>query len=319
LIKGIVALYTPDSRYAGAFLDYNLRKEREKVTVKIFTNDESLWGAANKESFDLLLIDGMCMDEKMEELPGKKAILSRKKFIAKREYPAVFMYQKAMLVFKQIYEILAEETVEERFCCAAVSAMPRIYGVFSPCYPVLRERFARCLAGYLGEHKKVLYLNMAKFAEGDSGDEKGLSELMYFIQQEDKSMVYKLSSMVVEEDGYDSLPGVRHYKDISDISEEDIIKLMRQFELVDEYDAVVIDNGLENETAYCLLDYCNEIWMPVDENVGYARYIHMKNDVKKERANDLWEHIKEINKPITWYERKDMTDIWMKEHVDISS
>ena len=83
LIKGIVALYTPDSRYAGAFLDYNLRKEREKVTVKIFTNDESLWGAANKESFDLLLIDGMCMDEKMEELPGKKAILSRKKFIAK--------------------------------------------------------------------------------------------------------------------------------------------------------------------------------------------------------------------------------------------
>jgi len=319
VLKGVIALYTSDYRYANAFLDYNLQNEKEKITVKVYTNDESFEGAVAKEAFDLLLVDSMCMDERIAVMPCKKAVLSRNKFITKQNYPAIFMYQKAMLVFKQIYEILSEDTVEERICCAAMSAMPKFIGVFSPCYPVLRERFARSLAAHMAETKKVLFLNMAKFAEYDEGEEKGLSELLLFIQEEGKSILYKLNAMVSRVRGYDSLAGVHHYKDIDDIRIEDINRLIKQFELIDEYDVVVMDVGLSGEVANCLLSYCRSIWMPVNKDISYGRHRHMKSDIAKEKQNELWENIKEINLSSEWCESEDVRSIWMKEHIDITA
>lgn len=311
--KGVVALYTFDSRYAGAFLNYNIHNEKEKITVKTFTNVESLEYAVNNEVIDLLLADGMCMDKNIEALPCNKAVLSRKKYIVRPECHAIFMYQKAEVIFRQIYEILSEKTVEERYCCAATISMPNIIGIFSPCYPVEREQFARALAGCMGEKEKVLYLNLAEFEEEDEGCEKGLSELLLFIQQEGKSMMYKLPAMVKQTENYDSLPGVRHYQDIRDISEDDIVRLIKQFETVEEYGKVIIDIGLLGAPAYCLLGYCDEVWMPVNSNIAYGRQAHLRHDVKIEGKEGIWRHINEINIPEGWHMGKDIRKKWMRE------
>lgn len=309
--KGIVALYTLDSRYAGAFLNYNIHNEKEKITVKTFTNEESLEYSVNHDETDLILVDGMCMDEHIKAMPCSKAVLSRKKYIARPEYPTIFMYQKAEVIFRQIYEILSEKPVEERYCCAATRFMPQITGVFSPCYPIEREQFARTLACCAGEKEKVLYLNIAEFEEEDEECEKGLSELLLFIQQEDKSMMYKLPAIIRHSETYDFLAGARHYRDIRDIGTDDIKRLVRQFEMIEEYTAIIMNIGLLGEPAYCLFECCDTIWMPVNTNVAYGRQEHLRRDVKLEGKEDIWRRIKEINVPDCWYAGKDIRKKWI--------
>lgn len=314
--KGIIALYTFDSRYAGAFLNYNIHNEKEKITVKTFTNEESLEYSIKNDDIDLLLADGTCMDGHIESMPCNKAVLSRKKYISRPQYPTIFMYQKAEVIFRQIYEILSEKSVEERYCCAAANFMPKITGVFSPCYPIEREQFARALAGCIGEKEKVLYLNLAEFEEEDNECDRGLSELLLFIQQEGKSMMYKLPAMVRKTGTYDSLPGVKHYQDIRDITSEDIDRLIKQFEIIDAYSRVIVNIGLLGEPAYCLFSYCDSIWMPVNSKIAYGRQEHLKCDIKLEGKEGIWKNIREINLPEGWYKGKEMRERWLKNHID---
>ncbi len=313
--RGVVALYTFDSRYAGAFLNYNIHNEKEKIIVKIFTNEESLEYSIKNDSIDLLLVDGTCMDGHIESMPCSKAVLSRKKYITKSQHPAIFMYQKADVIFRQIYDILSEKSVENRYCCAAQNIMPKITGVFSPCYPIERGQFARALAECAGEKEKVLYLNISEFEEEDTEYDKGLSELLLFIQQEGKSMVYKLPAMVRQTGTYDSLAGVRHYQDIRDISADDIVRLIKQFELIDEYSRIIINIGLLGEPAYCIFGYCDEILMPVNSKIAYGRQEHLRRDIKLEGKEGVWKHIREINVPEGWYKGKETREKWMRNRL----
>ena len=309
-----VALYTLDTRYAEAFVNFSLRSEKEKIIVKTFTNNESLEYAVGNNQVDLLLVDGMLMDERIEKLACNKVILSRKKYISKQEEnPAIFMYQRAEVVFKQIYDLLADKIVEEKFCCAAIDSMPEFIGVFSPCYPLEREQFAREAAEYLAVNEKVLFVNLAELTEYDSGDEKGISELLLFIQQEGRSMMYKLPAMVRQVDGYDCLGGVRHYQDLRDISEEDIERFIRQFETIDAYSKVILDIGVMGPVAQCLTGCCTKVWMPVNQKMGIGRQNHLKHDMSIEGQGRLMERVTEIEIPEGWYQRKDIRKKWVKQ------
>lgn len=310
--SGVIALFTPDSRYANAFMEYNFHHEKGKVVVKSYTNPESLEYALKNEDFDLLLIDAELIDEPGIDYKGTRVILSHKKYISDTSVPAIFLYQKAEYVFRQIYELLSEESVEEEFSCAATSSMPEFFGVYSPCYPLEREQFAIELAKIIGKKKRTLYLNMAALTEGDEGNEDGISELLLFLQAADKSIVYKLPALIRHKENYDYLPGVKHYQDIYDIQVSDIERLMKQFERIDSYDVVIVDIGLSGELAYCMLRYCSKIWMPVNANCGYGRQEHLKHDISLEKKESIWQYIDEIPIPEGWYRRKEIREKWMR-------
>ncbi len=75
-------------------------------------------------------MDGLFANDPVMNYECKKAILSHNKYISDPSIPAIFLYQKIELVFKQIYELLSEEAVKAVYSCAAVSSMPDIYEVY---------------------------------------------------------------------------------------------------------------------------------------------------------------------------------------------
>lgn len=306
LNRSQVALYTPDSRYANAFMDYCLRHEDNRLNVKSYTNAESLDYAIRNEKFELLLVDGLFANDPVMNYECKKAILSHNKYISDPSILAIFLYQKIELVFKQIYELLSEEAVKAVYSCAAVSSMPDIYGVYSPCYPLEREQFAKEIAEYTGENRKVLYINFAGLTESDMGDDDGISELLLYLQQPDKAITYKIQALIRHEKNYDYLPGVKHYQDIAGIDKSDIKRLIAGFEQLDCYDLVIADVGLEGESARELLQCCTKVWMPVNNHMGYGRQEHFLHDLAVEKNEGILELIEPVSIPEGWYARKDI-------------
>lgn len=316
-----LALFTSDLRYANAFLEYGMAHEKNQISVKIYTKEESLEYAINNEKIELLLIDGICLKEKFLSYGCPVAVLSHERYISRTDYPVIFIYQKAEMIYKQIYGILSENVDEYRINCAISSDAPEIIGVYSPCYPLEREEFARALAPVIGEREKTLFINLAAFTEADYADEDGISELLFFLQQNGKTITYKLPSLIRQTDNYYSLPGVKHYLDLYSIEKEDIVRLMEQFEYAGNIKRVIIDIGLEGDNGYLIMQYCNKIYMPVNPARSRKRYEHYIHDINLESRDELRESIQKVELPEWWDDRKEMRINWtrtvVKEDFDI--
>ena len=310
--NGVVALFTADRRYANAFTEHGIQKEKGQVSVKVFTNEESLDYAVRNEKFDLLLIDGMCTNENVMSYDCRIAVLSHERYVRQEEYPSIFIYQKAEVVFRQIYELLSEKIIEDRIDCSAATDMPEIIGVYSPCFPLEREEFARAAASVLGEKEGLLFINLAEFTEADYSDDDGISELLFFIQQEGKLITYKLPALIRQTENYYSLPGVKHYQDLYSIEEEDIKRLMGQLGLVNNINKVIIDIGLTGDNSYSVMKYCGRIYMPVDLNRSLKRHEHFLHDIRLENKDDLFEKISIIELPEWWSTRKELRYNWTR-------
>ena len=310
--NGVVALYTSDRRYANAFMEYGIQSGKEQITVKIFTNEESLDYAVKHEHFELLIIDSSCLNDHVLSYDCKVAVLSHERYVKQTDYPVIFIYQKADLVFRQIYDVLSEKTAEEYISCAASTDKPEIIGIFSPCYPLEREEFSREAARILGERKKLLFINLADFTESDYSDEDGISELLLFLQQQGKMLTYKLSALMKQTDGYYSLPGVKHCQDLYSIEEDDINRLMNQLEHIDNIKTVMIDIGLPMEKSYSIVKHCTRVYVPVNLDRSVKKHEHFLHDMSIDARTDFMERMQIVELPVWWSERREMRNNWTK-------
>lgn len=315
--RGIIALYTLDLRYANAFVDYCSSKEKERLSVKAFTNGESLDNYLSRHSIDILLVDNQLYKDISNKYLDKLVILSEDKYINSEEVVAVYKYQRIDLVFKQIYLILAGKNGTVKRSYIAYSSQVEIIGVFSPCFCKEREQFARLVAKVYGNNNKVLFINLAELSANDISGEDGISELLYYIQDEDKSISYKLQTLVVNNGNYVSLPGVKHYRDLQEMNSDNVERLIGQLRQEGSYKKIVIDIGFLNDAALSIVLQCNKVWLPVNGDISNdCRMKHMWHDFELEGRNTISEVLTFTELPKWWNERDDMRQPWVDKLVN---
>lgn len=307
--RRVIALCTGDARYLAAFADYCARNEGERMSVKTFDTKEKLDAYEKDTDIDLILLDAAFAGNGRLSYKSRIAVLSDEKYVDAKDYIYVYKFQSMDAIIRQIYQIFAETPEAVMYKCTA-ERRSDITGVFSPCYPEQREQYARELAAMYSLERKVLYINLAELTEYDCDEEEGVSELMYFLDENNKPASYRLLTMLRDTDGYKSVAGVKHYRDLYDMSPDCIDKLFKCVETLDEFEKVVVDIGFMGNFVYDILGRCNKIYMPVG-NEKSMRIKHLWHDMALCGRDNLINDIKVIQLPSWWSERKDMRSKWV--------
>lgn len=118
----------------------------------------------------------------------------------------------------------------------------------------------------LGREKPVLYLNMEEYSGFEELFEKEypytLSDLLYFVRQEQAGITVKMNSMIQSMGSVDFIPPVQSPEDIRGTRWQDWERLLQEIILHSSYEAVVLDVGDGIEEVFQILDLCTKVYMP---------------------------------------------------------
>lgn len=311
LIGKNIALCTNDMRYMKAFSDYCMRYHSDNISMDIIPFQDEVTAYIRNNHVDIFMTDSAYTAEKVRTCGIMTVILSDEKYVKAEDGRFIYRFQKMDDIMRQVYGFLADgsDSGHNGVKCTAFKNVD-ITGVFSPCYDAQREQFSRMLAKVYSEQYKVLYLNLSVFSEYDNGDEDGISELMYFINEDIPSASLRVLNVVKELNGYHVVPGAKHYRDLYDMTAGDMGALFSCIRAMDEFGRVIVDIGFLSDAVYAALDGCQRLYMPVMD-AGSARLSHMWRDLCAEEHGALKENTKVIELPKWWDARADMRYEWV--------
>lgn len=294
-----------------AFSDYCSRYEYERVSLDIISLKDEVTAYIKNNHVDIFVTDSEDTAEKVRALGVVTAILSDEKYVETENGNFIYRFQKVDDIMRQIYGFLAEEQDRDHreVLCTAFKSVD-ITGVFSPCWDTQREQFSRLLAKVYSEQYKVLYVNLSAFSEYDSGDEDGISELIYFLNEDVHSTSLRFLNIIKESEGYYTVPGVKHYRDLYDMTSDDVSGLFSCIKDMEEFEHVIVDIGFLNDAVYTALNCCSRLYMPV-MNKNSARLSHIRHDFNAEGYGELTDSMKVVELPEWWDVHADMRYKWV--------
>lgn len=248
---------------------------------------------------EILLISEKLAPDVHEAADGAKVILlSDDGFVAgegKRPFnaPAVFKYHPADVISREIMQLYAED---DRHSVSKVrSASCEIIGIYSPVNRCGKTSLAISLGLARSAREKTLLLSLEEYAgvfmniagEADSD----FSDVIYCYLQGQYSWS-RLKASVHSFGKLDYIPPVRCMEDISQVSAEDLGRLIRRIADESGYAEVILDFGTFGRRAAELLDLCTRIFMPVTEDaVSALKIASFMEYLGKAGKNELKEKI----------------------------
>ncbi|MCI9546232.1 MAG: hypothetical protein HFH60_06050 [Lachnospiraceae bacterium] len=266
--NSVLAICDVERSYAYNFMEYMNQKRSVPFEIQAFTNVDSLLKFGSKEDIGILLISDTAMCSQVKELSVENIVILSEGVHDPQldQYPSVYKYQSSAQVIREVMACYGEEAL-----VANVQAMPNkhvdIIGVYSPLGRALKTSFALTLGQILARKKAALYINMEEFSGFEAlfqrTFEHTLSDLLYYIRQENSHVACQLPAMVETVNNLDFLPPVATPQDIWGTSLEQWEKLLDELTMNSAYEVVVIDVGQGVEQWYQLLERCEKVYMPV--------------------------------------------------------
>lgn len=302
--KSILAICDVEKLYAYNFMEYINQKRSVPFEIQAFTNVDSLLEFGVRESIDVLLISDKAMCDQVKELTeaGKIIILSEGVHDPQLDqYPSVYKYQSSERVIQEVMECYGEEVLAADGPSASGRQL-EFLGVYSPLGRVLKTSFALTLGQILARDQAVLYINMEEFAGFEAlfhrRFEHTLSNLLYYIRQENRHAVYQLSSMAESVNNLDFLPPVATPLDIWETAFDDWDQLFQELAAHSVYEVVILDMGQGVDKWYRLLERCKKVYMPVlDDAISQGKIEQFERLLSMWNQQELLDKIQKIKPP----------------------
>ena len=267
--KNIFAVCDLEVDYALNFMDYLNQKKNIPFEIQVFTAVENLIAYGKKTRIELLLISGRAMCREVRELDiGKIIILSEGVHSPELDtYPSVYKYQSSSDVIREVMECYGAEkkTVPGQY--TVLKKNTEMLGVFSPLGRCLKTSFALTLGQILAKERAVLYLNLEEYSGFEElmgrGFAHNLSDLLYYVRQDNQNLIHKMNSMVQSINNLDYVPPVQTPADICGTAWEDWEQLIREIVRDSSYEILILDIGSGIDGTFQMLDLCSQIYMPV--------------------------------------------------------
>lgn len=285
--KNIFAVCDLEVDYALNFMDYLNHKKNIPFEIQAFTNVESLIAYGKMNHIELLLISQKAMCRQVQDLEiGKIVILSEGVHPPDLDrYPSVYKYQASSDVVREVMACYGAEKAVAPAVFPVLKKTTEIYAVYSPLGRCLKTSFALTLGQILAKERAVLYLNLEEYSGFEEmlgkGFAQNLSDLLYFVRQENGNLIYKMNSMVQTINNLDFIPPVRTPEDIRGTAWEDWEKLIQEIVLHSNYEFVILDIGGAVDGTFQVLDMCRRIYMPVlSDPVSISKIAQFENLIR---------------------------------------
>jgi hypothetical protein len=300
----VLAIYDDELDYAAHLADYLRRKESKFSEIRVFTNEKSLEDFLGKHSVDILLIGESLFEQRQEwENVSRFVLLSEGKLIAEdlqKEQVSVYKFQSAENIRNELNDIYAlnEKPAERKIG----GEQTKVIGVFSPCGGSRKTIFSLNLGEILGKKRKVLYLNLECFSgisrQVYENSMEGLSELLYYIRERNVALLQKMQSMICKMGTVDTIPPVNHFRDLMEISEEDVDILMGELKGGSVYDYVILDLGYFHISTFQWLFRCDMVFLTGGEDkISVEKKKTLRHYMQMEGREELWNRFYDIHIP----------------------
>jgi len=269
-----MALYDSDG-YMISLVNYLCKKKQEIVETRLFTNPSMLQEYVKEGQVDVLL----AQEEEAEWLYGLQAFVPKVILLSEgnmvREQPGygfVFRYQSAEEVVREVLEEVAEDDRIVYGGAVTAHGQGEIISGYSPFGGAGLSTFLAVLAEELAENYRTLYVSLEEFhglenlpleKKGQQEEYRGMSEVIFYLQQRKEKLALKLDSLVYGGERAEYLLAVENCRDLHQMTREDMECFLQI--LFDEtpYEKVIFDVGYLGEAGEFLLAQSDKIYMPI--------------------------------------------------------
>jgi len=149
---------------------------------------------------------------------------------------------------------------------------------------------------------RLTFLNMEEYSGFEELMGKGfahnLSDLLYYVRQDNQNLLYKMNSMIQTINNLDYVPPVQMPADIRTTAWQDWERLFQMLILDSSYEVIVLDIGCGIDENFQLLDMCKKIYMPVlSDAVSQCKIAQFENLVRIWDYPQILEKTEKINPP----------------------
>lgn len=301
--KSILAICDVEKSYAYNFMEYINQKRAVPFEIQAFTNIDSLLEFGAREEIDILLISDQAMCGQVKELSIENIVILSEGVHDPQldQYPSVYKYQSSEQVIREVMACYGEEVMEAQSRCVG-GRHAELIGVYSPLGRAQKTSFALALGQILARGRAVLYVNMEGFSGFEALFRKNfahtLSDLLYYIRQENSHAMHQLSSMVETVNNLDILAPVATPVDIWETSFEQWEQLLDGLAAHSTYEAVVLDMGQGVEGWHKLLERCQRVYMPVlGDPMSQGKLEQFEKLLRMWKQQDLLDKIQKVKPP----------------------
>lgn len=265
----IMAVYDVEPCYADRFADFANQKEKVPFSVVAFTTIENLREYAKSHKIEILLISNEVPKETVKEIPaGQTVVLADGEVVqVSDDYPSVYKYQSSDSILREVLSYYCEKPMEEG--SILLGARAKVLGVYSPISRCLKTSFAWTMGQQMAKNRKVLFLSLEEYSGFSrllgGNCQADLSDVFYFYRQGNCNY-FRLSSMIYTWGNLDYISPVRYPEDLSQITGEDVLELLRKIALETNYEIIILDMGTMGKHAVQIMEACDVVYMPVKED-----------------------------------------------------
>lgn len=242
-----VAVLDKEREYLKQLTAYLVKKRENFFKVWTFWDIETYQRAAEAEMFDVLLVTGAFLENMETGEIQSKIILFREDCIPgfAQHLPSVSKYQPAEEIFSQICAFLWQDnTFQEEW---AFGKRTKMIGVYSPVHVERQMFFSLIMARILGEHQKLLYINLQEhsgfYGVTNTDAAEDIGDLIYGMMQKGRDFQAGLHRIRRTILNFDYIPPVVNPEHLSEIPQKLYEELLIGLKNQSGYDVVIVDFG----------------------------------------------------------------------------
>ncbi len=205
-------------------------------------------------------------------------------------YAAIYKYQKAGDILKDILDICAKEFNAKEYSYTRKQGA-NVIGVFSP-WDGLDDSGLFLAASFTEENKNVIYIDTEEFNWDFQDGKYSLTELLYFLQTEEGRFDMKLAAVVENIQGVDVIRSPNNPEDIRFLQEDVFSKLLEK--LQGRYDVIVINISSIINCLLEIFDMCDELYLKAPADAGlrdkverFKRFLSSKSEANLSKIKEF--------------------------------
>lgn len=266
--KNIFAICDLEVEYAYNFMEYLNQRKNLPFEVQAFTSAEVLCDYAKTQPIEILLISDKAMCEAVKQLKMSRLIVLTEGVHHPEldHYPSIYKYQSSDQVIREVMDCYsAEKAAHEGI--TVLKKDTYVIGVYSPIGRAQKTSFALTMGQILARERAVLYINLESYAGFEQifeeTYERTLSDLLYFVRQENTNVIHRLNGMVRSIQNLDYMPPALSPMDIQCTASQEWITLFEEIVRNSNYEVLILDLGDGVQELFHILDYCRKVYVPI--------------------------------------------------------
>lgn len=280
------------TEYSEKLFQFLMRRYPDEYQFHIFYGIENMRNFSDESHINILLVSEEYEETVRQDIRAERIYVLSEQEREKENKRYIFRYQSAGKIMDHILSEKRFSSGKVRACIRDEPYIRGIIGVYSPVHRIGKTKFAIRLGIQTAERYPVLYLNM----EGCSGldhyfpdnPEADMSDLLYYIRQNDSVQGMKISTMTGQIKGMDYIFPMKNEVDFRSVKEEEWILLLNVIKEKCIYKNIILDIGDGINGLYEILRMCSRIYIPyIEEDAAIAKVDQYERNLREAGYTDI--------------------------------